>query len=287
MWNFIFSCVVIFLLFQLNLPVNATLELPEDASVTTEWFQLVNAQLQILNHYTADVAWKLTVNPSPEMETNGNRLASVKTKWHSLRCEEGNHLTNLNETEARMIYLLCRGPKFDESEARKLSESISIMQNIYTQSRVCLPKDFTLCNGNFRSIWHSTFVETEDGQIYSIDFIDKNLHVTNVNRDTLRCYDGEPDLEKIISGDLSVFQIEMCSIDAALRSEVYLWVWESWRLAVGPRIKFVYPYVVNLMNVGAVREGKWLKKNETVKLFIFQLLSLKDIMILGVSGKKN
>lgn len=38
------------------------------------------------------------------------------------------------------------------------------------------------------------------------------------------------------------------------KNEIQFWIWESWRVAVGPRIKNLYPRLVNLMNWGA-REG--------------------------------
>lgn len=35
------------------------------------------------------------------------------------------------------------------------------------------------------------------------------------------------------------------------KNEIQFWIWESWRVAVGPKIKEIYPHLVNVMNVGA------------------------------------
>lgn len=38
------------------------------------------------------------------------------------------------------------------------------------------------------------------------------------------------------------------------KNSIDYWIWESWRAAVGPRIKEIYPDLVDLMNVGAQRD---------------------------------
>lgn len=38
------------------------------------------------------------------------------------------------------------------------------------------------------------------------------------------------------------------------KNEIQYWIWESWRVAVGPKIKKMYPSLVNLMNEGARKE---------------------------------
>lgn len=41
----------------------------------------------------------------------------------------------------------------------------------------------------------------------------------------------------------------------ANKNEISNWIWETWRVAVGPRIKEVYPDLVSLMNEGLTRDG--------------------------------
>lgn len=56
----------------------------------------------------------------------------------------------------------------------------------------------------------------------------------------------EPDYSSISS------DAEMCM---ANKNQINYWVWETWRIGVGPRIKQIYPEMVDLMNEGSAKDG--------------------------------
>lgn len=74
----------------------------------------------------------------------------------------------------------------------------------------------------------------------------------------MMCFNGEPDLERIMKGDFSVFQRNDCALRL---NEMFRWAWESWRLAVGPSIHEIYPKAVQIMNIGARNNGTTAKVN--------------------------
>lgn len=67
------------------------------------------------------------------------------------------------------------------------------------------------------------------------------------------CFDSEPELDRIMSGDFSSFHRDDCELRF---NEVFRWAWESWRLAVGVEIGTLYPIAVEIMNIGARNGGK-------------------------------
>jgi peptidyl-dipeptidase A len=65
------------------------------------------------------------------------------------------------------------------------------------------------------------------------------------------CFDGEPDLQRIMTGDFSL--LENGPINSVKnKEEILRWTWEAWRLAVGPTIATVYPEAVAIMNAAAL-----------------------------------
>lgn len=69
----------------------------------------------------------------------------------------------------------------------------------------------------------------------------------------MMCFDSEPELDRIMSGDFSPFQRNDCLLRF---NEVFRWAWESWRLAVGIEIGTLYPIAIEIMNIGARNGGK-------------------------------
>lgn len=66
------------------------------------------------------------------------------------------------------------------------------------------------------------------------------------------CFNGEPDLDKMMKGDFRRFERPDC----ALKFDwIFRWAWESWRLVVGKRIGQIYPAAVKIMNSGAIGKG--------------------------------
>lgn len=187
----------------------------------------------------------------------------MKAKWLNDRCAEAAHIPrNVDEIYNRMMDILCQSPKFSETETEVLSTLLFNMQQIFTETQVCLPKMLDLCL-NLHQIWEFTYVKYPDGrfhritlkkdsenvqQFYSDDGIDNEFS------DSFKCFDGEPDLERIMQGDFAQLNDGNCVLKFNV---IFRWAWESWRLAVGSKIGEIYPTLVQYMNFGAQKNGKF------------------------------
>lgn len=84
---------------------------------------------------------------------------------------------------------------------RKLLEISSMIQYIYTTTKVCVPDSFDVCSDDAVKLWNFTYVQGVDG-MKQISFAGKDginfIDVTNSNELRLKCYSGEPQLEKIM-----------------------------------------------------------------------------------------
>lgn len=162
-----------------------------------------------------------------------------------------------------MMDILCQSPKFSEGETAVLSTLIFAMQRIFTETQVCLPKMLDLCL-NLHEIWAYTYVKYPDGRFHRIMLRkdSENVHqfyadggIDNEHSDSFKCFDGEPDLERIMQGDFSALNHGDCALKF---NEIFRWAWESWRLAVGNEIGKIYPTLVQYMNYGAKRNGNFI-----------------------------
>ncbi|XP_059612587.1 angiotensin-converting enzyme-like [Phlebotomus argentipes] len=226
------------------------------------WFRLMDAELKSLNKHTSIIAWELSVNPSESLGEEGVLLNGIRTKWQEEKCDEALVLL-ASSTEPKMrraVNLLCRGPRFSPDETQVLSRVIADMQDTYTDTQICLPKDVNACL-RADSLWDFTFVRAPaDGGFFWLnlrDFIEGEAvakasdYFAIIPPDTrFACFDGEPDLERVMTGDFSVLGCQ------PTRPEIiYHWAWEAWRMAVGVSIGNIYPSAVALMNRGARKGG--------------------------------
>ena len=262
-----------------------------------EWFDQLNAQLRVVNQYTAFFACELSVNPDDNILKDSTKFNAIKSKWVNSRCAEAKELLELvsfGESFARLnatllqsvASILCVGPKFTGYQSNELTKILYSMQQTFTNTQVCIPKHFDICL-NLDRIWDVTYVHEANGDLRLLDLsevapkrnpirYELNYFSGNVSDDyyifggSLRsgaeesiakkilagpmlCFDGEPDLERIMKGDFGILQRDDC----ALRfNEIFRWAWESWRMAVGTRIGDVYPTAVQLMNLGASNNGE-------------------------------
>lgn len=200
-----------------------------------DWFDTVNVQYESLLRYSSYVEWELLVNPSDDLVDKGYVLNAIKLKWRNLRCSESEQVLekNVNNIQKRMIYLLCRGPKFTDYEAKELSKVLNHMSDVYSSTRVCLPKHFDVCK-NMDRIWEFTFMKSSTGSMYPLildgvkpkgrggiskDAALSKLHFWDGKFDddyflfddeenvelfgekiSFLCFSGEPELERIMEG---------------------------------------------------------------------------------------
>lgn len=141
------------------------------------------------------------------------------------------------------------------------------MQETFTETKVCIPKHFDVCI-NFDQIWNYTYLLLPNGNIkwLNMTYVTPFSRGNNINNENdhkfidnkirsgpFNCFDGETDFDSIMKGDFSPFQRNN---DCTFRfNEVFRWVWESWRLAVGPTIGELYPNAIKIMNIGAQNNG--------------------------------
>lgn len=202
-----------------------------------------------------------SVNSTPKLSHDSVEFNKVKCKWLNDRCSEAAHLPrNVDETYNRMMDILCQSPKFSETETEVLSTLLFTMQQIFTETQVCLPKMLDLCS-NLHQIWAYTYVKYPDGRFHRITLRkdSENVHqlyandgISNYYSDAFKCFNGEPDLERIMQGDFSALNDGDCTPKF---NEIFRWAWESWRLAVGNKIGEIYPTLVQYMNFGAKKNG--------------------------------
>lgn len=203
------------------------------------------------------------MNSTPTLSHDSVEFNKVKSKWINSRCAEAANLPrNVDEIYNRMMDILCQSPKFSETETEVISTLLFNMQQIFTETQVCLPKMLNLCTNENR-IWEYTYVKYPDGTLHRIVLKKDSANgqqfyaddgINNQFSDSFKCFNGEPDLERIMQGDFS----ELDNGDCALKfNEIFRWAWESWRLAVGNKIGEIYPTLVQYMNFGAKKNGNY------------------------------
>lgn len=75
---------------------------------------------------------------------------------------------------------------------------------------------------------------------------------SNIRLGPFLCFDGEPNLDRFMEADFTELNRPDCAIQF---NEIFRWTWESWRMAVGVKIKPLYPKAVDIMNEGARNNG--------------------------------
>uniref|UniRef100_A0A336KF21 Angiotensin-converting enzyme n=1 Tax=Culicoides sonorensis TaxID=179676 RepID=A0A336KF21_CULSO len=147
--------------------------IPITADSVNDWFITLNDQYKILSQITATIAWELSVHPSEELTHNGIDLTIIKSQWRNLRCNEGEIIKSqfqaqLTRDDARMIFLLCRGPKFTNFQASELNKILGKIFEINTETEVCLPKNFDICDKT-NQLWDNTFVRSAKGEFFHME----------------------------------------------------------------------------------------------------------------------
>lgn len=202
------------------------------------------------------------MNATPKLSENSVEFNKLKCNWINSRCSEVTNLPkNVAEDYDRMMEILCKSPKFSEFETETLSTLLFNMQEIFTETQVCLPRLLNLCTHS-NQIWEFTYVKFPDGSFHRIILKKDSANFQQIFddgiyedlSDSVVCFDGEPDLERIMQGDFSRLTAEDCVLNF---NNIFRWAWESWRLAVGIRIGKIYPTLVQYMNLGAKNNGKY------------------------------
>lgn len=222
-----------------------------------------------------------SVNSTPKLAHDSIQFNKIKSKWLNDRCTEAVDIPrNVDNVLNRMMDILCQSPKFSESETEILSSLLFSMQQIFTETQVCLPTTLDLCV-EMHKIWECTYVKHPDGSFHHIilkqnsmdvDHLYSNDGIDNRFSESFQCFDGEPDLERIMQGDFTKLSNGDCTLKF---NEIFRWAWESWRLAVGNKIGNIYPTLVEYMNIGATNNGKCDRNIQRHLLFLKRTVNFK------------
>ncbi|XP_047513616.1 angiotensin-converting enzyme-like [Pieris napi] len=153
-------------------------------------FESINKGIIKYNAIGAEIGWQSLINPS---NSDLARRAAVYQKdrllWQHENCDYLSKLdynNELNASQNRQTYLLCRGPKFTYEETRKTSYLYEELQSIYNDVQVCFPAHGNNSLTNFEA---AILKKTTDAEFKFERLISKKEGV---------CLIGEKDFENVM-----------------------------------------------------------------------------------------
>ncbi|KAF5290987.1 hypothetical protein FQA39_LY14518 [Lamprigera yunnana] len=184
-----------------------------------EWLRELDTDLSEFNTLAASLTWKLATTPDADTAEHAMELSVARNKWKNQVCDSHVRKYWLKPDQKRMLYLLCRGPRFTEELSRLYIDIMGKMAQSYN-SEICI---------------NSSLVES--------------LHeISEANDDILKsispgkCLYGEPDLERLMKRN-------------DLNSNQRKWIWTLWHDYMGPKIKEFYPLAIEIQNTAAQNKG--------------------------------
>ncbi|XP_031327356.1 angiotensin-converting enzyme-like [Photinus pyralis] len=140
------------------------------------WLREVNMDLSDFNSVAASLTWKLATAPDETTSNRAMELGVVRNKWKNKVCDSRVRKYWLAPNASRMMYLLCRGPRFSEELSRSYMDIMGRLAQNYN-SEICFNRS--------------------DSEM---------LRALNISG---QCVYGEPDLEWLIKRtDLSAEQLK-------------------------------------------------------------------------------
>lgn len=80
------------------------------------WFAALDDELHQFNKLSSNLAWTMSTEKTNDSLIDiGVKVGVIKTIWKNVACN--NNIQAYKESEKRMMYLLCRGPKYSGNEA--------------------------------------------------------------------------------------------------------------------------------------------------------------------------
>lgn len=108
-----------------------------------------------------------STHPSEQLSQQSISFNAFKSQWINIRCSEVDELPEnivKNPIIKRMVRLLCQGPRLTTAQTKQLSRKLFEMQTTFTETQLCLPMHFDVCQ-NLDRIWEWTFVRKPDGSL--------------------------------------------------------------------------------------------------------------------------
>ncbi|XP_073984797.1 angiotensin-converting enzyme-like [Rhodnius prolixus] len=104
-----------------------------------DWLMEMNNDLAIMNKESSEITWANLIGEQ-NISDISLELAERSNRWRNAKCNEASENIKrwqLSAKEARMIWLLCRGPKYTPHQARLLNNLLRALSIIYNDSQLC------------------------------------------------------------------------------------------------------------------------------------------------------
>ncbi|XP_038217848.1 angiotensin-converting enzyme-related protein-like [Zerene cesonia] len=204
-------------------------------------FEKINRETIKLNAIGADVGWQSLINPSsPDLPDRAGKFQKSLINWKQSNCNKLATLyfaNQLNSTQKRQTYLLCRGLKYSYKETRKTSNLYEEIQAIYNDAETCIP--------NISK--NSSLVQFEEAILNYVSKVNTNLNSEQLNKKLNTEWEGN---QKCLIGEK-----EFDSMMKYSKNETVLrWVWSEWREKMIV-MKTPYLQMMKIENKAAKRNG--------------------------------
>ncbi|CAG4963603.1 unnamed protein product [Colias eurytheme] len=201
-------------------------------------FEKINRETVKLNAIGANIGWQSLINPSsPELPGRAGKFQKSRIIWQLSNCNKLATLyfaNQLNSTQKRQTYLLCRGLKYSYKETRKTSNLYEEIQAIYNDAQVCIPS----VNSN------SSLAQFEEAILNYLSTVNLNSErFKNLNTEwegNQTCLKGEKEFDSMMK--------------YSKNETVLRWVWSQWREKM-VRMKTPYLQMMKIENRAAKRNG--------------------------------
>ncbi|XP_015110790.1 angiotensin-converting enzyme [Diachasma alloeum] len=104
----------------------------DDTSSGPDDFRTLNSELLKLNEINAILEWESATRPSPNVSALKREFYKMRVGWREGWCDKLR-----GSREERIVYLLCRGPKFSPEQASLLSLISDELMMSYQSREVC------------------------------------------------------------------------------------------------------------------------------------------------------
>lgn len=111
-----------------------------------EWLDSLNAEYLQINQYSSYYTWKITFSPSSDILKEADSFGTYRANWKNEKCSQAaNLIENMNFLQKRMIWILCRGPRYTKNEARLVFLNILFLLITFNNFLVNSPNFLLKC----------------------------------------------------------------------------------------------------------------------------------------------
>ncbi|BES97405.1 Angiotensin-converting enzyme [Nesidiocoris tenuis] len=105
----------------------------------SKWFDEMNKELGKIRQVSSEKSWNSMIG-AEDTGPPAQNIVAVKTQWREDRCKEALSIPNdlMTTSQKRMVYLLCRGPRYTPQTASASFQLQNELGRLYETSRACL-----------------------------------------------------------------------------------------------------------------------------------------------------